>query len=186
MAGMYGFKAKDGGPARVDPHQVRSILPSGGGHTGYSKLVLDGGHSVVVEGDVDYLHDLVSGYVTTPNAPGVTEKQMGGPPPQPDLASLGGALGGLVGAVRENGRASGTFGGAVDVPATQADYERVKKHHDDGVKAALRAMIHSTGGGQAWEAVKQLLSTEDAEAMQREAEHGSWAGSPAAVRGSAP
>jgi len=71
---MYRFAVKGGGFARVDPTQVRSILPSGGESSGYSKLVLDGGHSVTVEGMVERLHEILCQYTVAPIAPDQTEE----------------------------------------------------------------------------------------------------------------
>jgi hypothetical protein len=63
----YGFTTKDGQRARIDLTQVRSILPSGF-HTGYVKLILDGGHPVTVAGDAEGLNDLCVSYTRHPDA----------------------------------------------------------------------------------------------------------------------
>lgn len=58
---MYRFTTKDGQTARVDPTTVRAITPAGN-RTGYVKLVLEGGHAVTVQGDVEGLHEILMTY----------------------------------------------------------------------------------------------------------------------------
>lgn len=64
----YRFDTKDWQFARVDLTQVRSILPSGA-RTGFVKLVLDGGHSITVAGDVEAIENMLGVYCLHPIHP---------------------------------------------------------------------------------------------------------------------